>query len=113
MRTPFPLITSMLMMSIGCTTPYQPRGFKGGYEDRPIGGDGAILVTFVGNGFTGLDDAKNMWHRRAAEICNGIHRYVLVGDLQTFVGGICKVEGVIRCVEDEPTARRAAPSSVE
>lgn len=35
--------------TIGCATPYQQQGFRGGYTDTRIGSDTA-LVSFKGNG---------------------------------------------------------------
>jgi hypothetical protein len=57
-----------LMFMMACATPYQSKGFSGGYSDSRIADD-TYQVTFAGNGYTGLDDAQQYVMRRAGEIC--------------------------------------------
>jgi hypothetical protein len=54
----------------GCATPYQPKGFKGGYSDFVVR-DGVYGITVNGNGYTGRDTLMQYWHRRARELCGG------------------------------------------
>jgi hypothetical protein len=49
----------------------------GGYDDYKAG-KGTVMVTFEGNGYTAESDVVRMWHRRAAEVCGGAERYVVV-----------------------------------
>lgn len=63
-----------LILLCGCGTPYQASGFMGGYEDYRAG-NGTIMVTFQGNGYTSSTAVLRMWHRRAAEVCGGSEKY--------------------------------------
>src|SRR6266498_1385348 len=61
----------------GCATPYQPRGFTGGYtnfETQP----GVYYVSFQGNGYTPRETVIKYWHARAAQVCGGNDRYEIV-----------------------------------
>lgn len=60
-----------------CSTPYQPKGAMGGYEDYPAGA-GVRRITFSGNGYTSSGEVLRMWHRRAAEICGGEEAYEVI-----------------------------------
>jgi hypothetical protein len=51
-----------------CATPYQKRGFSGGYTDEYLGND-RWWVAFSANGFTGAHSVAAKWRRRAAEVC--------------------------------------------
>ena len=62
----------------GCSTPYQPMGVRGGYDDYRAGAGGLVMVTFQGNGYTSESAVVRMWHRRAAEVCGGDDRYEVV-----------------------------------
>lgn len=59
-----------LLLSLGCATPYQPKGFTGGYADFIVR-DGMYCITVNGNGYTGRDTLMEYWHRRARELCGG------------------------------------------
>lgn len=56
-------------LSLACSTPYQPMGFKGGYEEVEIEKD-MFQLEFRGNGHTSLTRISGYWHQRAKEICN-------------------------------------------
>lgn len=78
MRTRFAAFVVFAASSLtGCGTPYQARGFRGGYEDYQAGA-GTVMVSFKGNGYTSQSDVTRMWHRRAAEVCGGADKYVVV-----------------------------------
>ncbi len=62
---------------IACVTPYQPRGFRGGYTDFEAQ-PGIYYVAFEGNGFIGRPGVVRYWHQRAAEICGGPDRYAML-----------------------------------
>ena len=49
-------------------TPYQPRGFNGGYADRQIA-EGVYRIRFHGNIHTPASLAREHWNRRARELC--------------------------------------------
>lgn len=93
----------------GCATPYQPRGFTGGYanfETQP----GVYYVSFQGNGYTPRETVIKYWHTRAAEACGGNDRYEIVErgasttqHIQGNASGIVtfnthRAEGYIRCL---------------
>ena len=59
---------------LACATPYQHRGFRGGYSDFEAQ-PGVHYVAFEGNGFTSRATVAEYWHQRAAEICGGRDRY--------------------------------------
>lgn len=51
-----------------CATPYQPKGFTGGYEEAEIQ-PGVYFLEFLGNGYTSLPTVVKYWHQRANEVC--------------------------------------------
>ena len=64
----------VVVAAAGCATPYQEKGYRGGYEDYRAGAN-AHFVRYTGNGYTGKGTILQYWHRRAAEICGGEGRY--------------------------------------
>ncbi len=54
---------------VGCGTPYQPMGVRGGYEDHPIG-NGIIAIHVRGNGYTSAGTVLEYAYRRAGEVCS-------------------------------------------
>ena len=56
-----------LIMIGGCSTPYQPRGFRGGYSEIKLTSD-QYIVSFRGNGYTGSDTVRTYILYRSAEI---------------------------------------------
>ena len=65
-------------LTSGCATPYQPRGFAGGYTDAHLK-DNLYHVTFEGNAFIDQSTAVRYLHRRAKELCleNGYKDYTV------------------------------------
>lgn len=57
-----------LVLFYGCATPYQQKGFRGGYEEIALE-DGVFLVTAEGNGYTSKTSVLNIAYRRAKELC--------------------------------------------
>lgn len=55
------------LIAVGCATPYQQRGFRGGYSDARIGEDTA-LVSFKGNGYTSKERVQLYLLYRCAEV---------------------------------------------
>lgn len=78
MRYAITVVLLLLVFLTGCATPYQPAGIRGGYDDYRAGAGGAIMVTFQGNGYTSESAVLKMWHRRAAEVCGGSDRYIVL-----------------------------------
>lgn len=56
------------LILVGCATPYQPKGFRGGYEEVEVK-PGVYFLTFEGNRHTSLSTAATYWHQRAKELC--------------------------------------------
>jgi hypothetical protein len=56
------------MLLVGCSTPYQPKGFGGGYEEVELK-PGVYFLSFRGNGYTSQATVMTYWHRRAKELC--------------------------------------------
>lgn len=98
-----------LPLLFACATPYQARGFSGGYanfETQP----GVYYVSFQGNGYTPRETVIRYWHTRAAEICGGNDRYQIVQHgasttqhIQGDASGIVtfnkhRAEGYVRCL---------------
>lgn len=69
------LVVPFVVLAVGCATPYQANGLRGGYEDYRAGAGGAVMVTFRGNGYSSEGYVTRMWHRRAAEVCGGPEQY--------------------------------------
>jgi len=62
-------ITASLLISLvsGCTTPYQSEGFTGGYSETQLAED-RYMVSFRGNGYTGLGTVELYLIYRCAEL---------------------------------------------
>ena len=72
------VVLAALVAFLGaCRTPYQRKGFTGGYTDYRAGTD-MIYVTYSGNGYTGAETIIRYWHLRAAEVCGGPDHYEVV-----------------------------------
>ncbi len=56
-----------LSIVTGCSTPYQQRGFRGGYSETRVGQD-TVLVSFKGNGFTSKERVQLYLLYRCAEV---------------------------------------------
>ena len=61
------VLLALLPLVLACATPYQKTGFRGGFEDYPMGSD-IFVVAFQGNAYTGRDRAMMMLHYRCAEL---------------------------------------------
>ena len=68
----------LLVLIIGCSTPYQKAGFKGGYSEIKVN-DKTWKVDFKGNGYTSSRTVENFALRRAAELTieQGYSHFVL------------------------------------
>ncbi len=56
--------------TIGCATPYQSMGFRGGYAES-MAGPGQYVVRAKVNGFTSQGTAMAYAYQRSAELCPG------------------------------------------
>jgi hypothetical protein len=69
----------LTVVLIGCSTPYQGQGFRGGYSDTRIDST-TVLVSFKGNGYTGHEKVEVYLLRRCADvtIADGYDYFVIV-----------------------------------
>jgi hypothetical protein len=80
-RMPRVIISGIvLLIAVGCATPYQQHGFRGGYSDARIGED-TILVSFKGNGYTSKERVQLYLLYRCAEVTRkyGYDYFVITG----------------------------------
>ncbi len=63
----FSIILTLSLLLNDCTTPYQPRGFLGGYSDSRIDSN-TVRVSFYGNGHTSQEKVENSMLYRCAEV---------------------------------------------
>lgn len=71
MRKDFAMCCSLLPMLVlltGCDTVYQPLGWDGGYEDKPLG-QARHWIKYQGNATTRHTWVTQSWHQRAAQLC--------------------------------------------
>jgi hypothetical protein len=61
-------LIAVLVLVAACATPYQRKGFRGGYSDQQIG-PGRYLISVDGNGFTSRSTIVEYQYRRASELC--------------------------------------------
>ncbi len=75
----------ILLLAASCSTPYQSKGFGGGYNDVKIA-DNMYTVTFEGNAYTSADDAYQNGLRRCAELTkeNG-YKYFIISNSSTTI----------------------------
>lgn len=55
-------------LAVGCSTPYQRMGIRGGYRDTEVA-PGIVRIEVRGNAFTDLDTLEDYFHQRAVAIC--------------------------------------------
>lgn len=60
----------LVALALGCRTPYQSEGLRGGYRDTHLGGT-RWLITVEVNSLTSRTRAVEYAYRRAAELCPG------------------------------------------
>jgi len=58
----------MVVAITACATPYQAKGFAGGYSDYPVGNDSYAISVDV-NSYTSMSTAMAYAYRRASELC--------------------------------------------
>jgi hypothetical protein len=57
-----------LLLLAGCDTVYQPLGWDGGYEDKPLPNH-IHWIKYQGNSTTPDNWVLESWHKRAAQLC--------------------------------------------
>lgn len=57
-----------MVVMAACATPYQAKGFRGGYEETRLGADRWMINVEV-NSYTSRSTAIEYTYRRAAELC--------------------------------------------
>ncbi|GHD14231.1 hypothetical protein GCM10007052_17740 [Halioglobus japonicus] len=64
------VIGVLALAACSATPPYQDlsSGFGGGYEDEKLG-EGKYKITAAGNGFATNEGVRELWHRRATDLC--------------------------------------------
>jgi len=85
LRALWPLVA---LIFLGCATPYQPSGFRGGYSETILA-ENVFQVRFKGNGYTSGERASDYALLRAAEVALGHgYRYFALAetDQQTSLG---------------------------
>ena len=94
-----------LFLISGCSTPYQPEGYSGGYSETRILED-LYLVSFQGNRFTSKEKVESFLLLRAAEITveNDFSHFTIIG------GGVEKKSEDITVIRSGQTASLPAPS---
>ena len=114
MRRLFP-ISAILFLLAGCATPYQERGFSGGYKETKLKKN-VFRVSFKGNSFTDKRKASDFALLRCAELTleKGFRFFVIAdsrlqpGDSYKFVGmELISIDNprsfyTIQCFEDKP-----------
>jgi hypothetical protein len=64
---PLALAAMALALNVGCATPYQPTGFRGGYSETQLAPD-VFRIYFRGNAFTSPERAQDLVLLRAAQL---------------------------------------------
>jgi hypothetical protein len=85
---------AMAVVMIGCSTPYQSQGFRGGYSDTRIASNTA-LISFKGNGYTGHEKVETYLLRRCAEVTlsDGYDYFVIVDKNEDTIHGLIDTPG--------------------
>jgi hypothetical protein len=107
-------VAILLAVGIGaCATPYQQRGFAGGYTDQRIGRD-RFLITVNVNSYTSSSVAYEYFVRRAWEVCtaSGFTDWSIEDrgggtDVMVLQGNAYAkphVEGLVRCTDPARSA---------
>ncbi len=88
-RVLFPTLLSLAIFLLGCATPYQPKGFLGGYEEVQVK-PSVYFLEYSGNGYTSLTTVVRYWHWRANELCaaKGLDTEVLDAKGASEIAGI-------------------------
>ena len=74
----------MVVLVLGCATPYKSSGFRGGYSETQLD-ENVFKVSFRGNGYTGRERASDFALLRCSELAlqHG-YKYFVVVDASTY-----------------------------
>lgn len=76
------ITTATLLLISACnSTPYKPNGLGGGYQEKMIA-ENKYELYFFGNGHSKIEEVKQLWGRRAMELCSG--GYIASGEKTDF-----------------------------
>lgn len=75
------LLIAMMLVLAGCSSPYQPKGFRGGYSETKLADD-VYKVRFRGNGYTSAEKVEDFVLYRSAELArlNGYPFFAVVNE---------------------------------
>ena len=81
MKTFYFTILIIILLIVGCSTPYQPYGLLGGYKSSKLD-DNSYRILFKGNQHTNGETVYNNLERRCAEITieNGYSHFIIYED---------------------------------
>lgn len=112
------VVWCVVIAALGCSTPYQRSGFRGGYSDSRLG-PGRYAVEVNVNSFTSSGTALRYLHRRATELCptgydvvdsarGSSDHYVRTGNtIQNLPKA--EVSAIVQCKAPRPPAPPANP----
>ena len=77
----FIIVLIVCLINFSCSTKYQARMWKGGYESTQLGED-MYRVAFIGNGYTSSTKAQDYCLLRCAELTiqNGYKYFVIINE---------------------------------
>lgn len=72
------LLSIFILFLAGCSTKYQPDGFKGGFQEIQLS-ENVFSVSFRGNAYTSREEVTNYALLRSAEVAllNGYNYFIL------------------------------------
>ena len=81
MRMLICICSIIVMLFVGCATPYQSSGFRGGYSDTQLAPD-VFRVFFRGNSYTSSERTQDFAMLRAAELTlsSGFNHFAIVDE---------------------------------
>lgn len=109
------LISLLVLIPIGCATPYKPKGAMGGFEEQALG-NGKFHINVRGNGYTSVGTVEEYFYRRAEELTkeNGYDGYVVIelksGHEPWALGPRPTARGIIQCYTGKPPQPKGMPS---
>jgi hypothetical protein len=70
-----------VILLASCATPYQPKGFTGGFSETPLS-ENTFRVYFRGNGYTGEERAEDFTLLRSAQLAeeHGFPYFIIVDE---------------------------------
>lgn len=106
------IVLPLLFLS-ACSSipPYQELTFGGGWTDEKLS-EGKYSLEYSGNGFASIEGVRQMWHKRAGELCGGEYEYEYSYDgekaYDSYAAGPMPITfnfptviGMVNCIEKE------------